>query len=158
MRRWIYTTGITLSLAVFGLAGPAVALPVGFLPTAVPTNVEPVQFFFGGRNYCWYDYGWHGPGFYWCGYAMRRGLGWGGGVGWHGWRHGGHRGGHIGIGRGERRGVHIQGGGPRVGGGAVGIGGGRPGGGAHMGGGRGGGHGGGGGGRGGGGHGGGGHR
>jgi hypothetical protein len=80
MRRWIYTTGITLSLAMFGVAGPAGALPAGFLPIVAPTNVEQVQFIFGGRNYCWYDYGWRGPGFYWCGYAMRRGLGWGGGA------------------------------------------------------------------------------
>ncbi len=144
MRRWIYMTGITLSLAVFGAAGPAGALPGGFLPTAVPTNVEQVQFFFGGRNYCWYDDGWQGPGFYWCGYAWRRGIGWGGGAGWHGW-HGGHRGGHgghIGIGGGERRGVTVHGGGARMGGGAVGIGGGH-GGGHRGGGGHGGGHGGG---------------
>jgi hypothetical protein len=39
-----------------------------------------------GRRYCWYDVGWQGPGWYWCGYAWRRGYGWGGGYGWHGWR------------------------------------------------------------------------
>jgi len=43
------------------------------------------QFFFGGRNYCFYPDGWHGPGYYWCGYAFRRGFGWGGPTGWHGW-------------------------------------------------------------------------
>jgi hypothetical protein len=161
MRRWIYTTGITLSLTVFGLAGPAVALPISLLPTVVPANVEPVQFFYGGRDYCWYDDGWRGPGFYWCGYAWRRGFGWGGGAGWHG-RRGGHREGRmgisggqrrgVGIGSGERHGVTVQGGGSRMGGGAVGIGGGRAGGGARMGGARGGGAGGGGGGGGGGHH------
>jgi hypothetical protein len=139
MRRWIYTTGITLSLTVFGVIGTAAALPIGLLPAAIPTNAENVQFFFGGRDDCWYDYGWRGPGFYWCGYAWRRGIGWGGGRGWHGWRGGGHRDGHIGIGRGERGGVSIHGSGPRMGGGAVGISGGRASGGAHMGGGRGGG-------------------
>ena len=41
-----------------------------------------------GRRYCWYDDGWQGPGFYWCGYAWRQGFGWGGGSGWHGWQHG----------------------------------------------------------------------
>ena len=35
---------------------------------------EDVQYFYGGRNYCWYPYGWNGPGWYWCGYASRRGL------------------------------------------------------------------------------------
>src|SRR5258708_92267 len=51
-----------------GLQGPA------------PGNIENVQYYFGGRQFCWYPAGWHGPGWYWCGYAFRRGLGWGGGV------------------------------------------------------------------------------
>ena len=41
----------------------------------------PSPYFWGGRNYCWYGGGWHGPGFYWCGYAWRRGWGWGGPAG-----------------------------------------------------------------------------
>jgi len=62
----------------------------------------PSPYFWGGRNYCWYGGGWHGPGFYWCGYAWRRGGGWGGPGGWHGWWygrpgwHGGWRGGYHG--------------------------------------------------------------
>jgi hypothetical protein len=51
--------------------------------------VELAQYAWGGRNYCWYPGGWRGPGWYWCGYAWRRGFGWGGGYGWHGWGHGG---------------------------------------------------------------------
>jgi hypothetical protein len=51
-------------------------------------SVETVQYVWGGRRYCWYPAGWHGPGWYWCGYAYRVGLGWGGPFGWHGWRHG----------------------------------------------------------------------
>jgi hypothetical protein len=47
---------------------------------------EQAQFLWGGRNYCWYDDGWQGPGWYWCGYAYRAGFGWGGPVGWNGWR------------------------------------------------------------------------
>ena len=55
---------------------------------------EKTQFFWGGRNYCWYPGGWQGPGYYWCGYAWRRGYGWGGPIGWHGWgRQGWHDGG-----------------------------------------------------------------
>jgi hypothetical protein len=36
--------------------------------------VEKAQFVYGGRQYCWYDNGWRGPGFYWCGYAYPRAL------------------------------------------------------------------------------------
>jgi hypothetical protein len=63
----------------------------------MPT-LDKVQFLFGGRNFCWYDNGWQGPGFYWCGYAERRGLGWGGGAGWNGWQRGGGGGGHANVG------------------------------------------------------------
>jgi len=38
-----------------------------------------VQFVYGGRNYCRYSNGWHGLGWYWCGYAS---FGWGGPYGW----------------------------------------------------------------------------
>jgi hypothetical protein len=48
-------------------------------------HFEKTQFFWGGRNYCFYDSGWRGPGYYWCGYAWHRGYGWGGPMGWHGW-------------------------------------------------------------------------
>jgi hypothetical protein len=49
--------------------------------------VQQVDYRFGGRRHCWYPIGWHGPGWYWCGYANRRGHGWGGGDGYRGWRH-----------------------------------------------------------------------
>lgn len=76
-------------------AEPAARLIVGTDNAADLPTATPVQFFWGGRNYCWYDGGWHGPGWYWCGYAWRRGFGWGGPVGWHGWHGGGGwRGGH----------------------------------------------------------------
>lgn len=76
------------ALTIIMAAPPADALPIDrSLPTAVPNLVEQSQFVFGGRNYCWYNNGWNGPGFYWCGYSMRRGRGWGGGAGWHGWHH-----------------------------------------------------------------------
>jgi hypothetical protein len=69
-------------------AVPAPTLEALYTPGGPPL-LQDVQYFWGGRNYCWYDGGWHGPGYYWCGYAGRRGLGWGGGYGWHGWGHGG---------------------------------------------------------------------
>ena len=74
------------------------------------SSIKQAQFIFGGRNYCFYLDGWHGPGFYWCGYAYRRGLGWGGPEGWRGWHHGG-GGGHIGGG--YHGGGSHHGGGPR---------------------------------------------
>lgn len=42
-------------------------------------------FVWGGRRHCFYDDAWNGPGWYWCDYAWRRGYGWGGRPGWHGW-------------------------------------------------------------------------
>ena len=50
---------------------------------------EQAQFYvYSGRRYCFYPEGWHGPGWYRCGFAWRRGLGWGGVYGWNNWRHG----------------------------------------------------------------------
>ena len=121
MRPLIYAA--TTSLALLGALGHADAMSVDrFAPAAIPSDVEQAQFFYGGQNYCWYDNGWRGPGFYWCGYAWRSGLGWGGGAGWHGWARGGGRGhpggrpgGHPGGGRpGSGHGGH--GGGHRGGG------------------------------------------
>ncbi|MGA2952600.1 MAG: hypothetical protein ABSD80_10240, partial [Caulobacteraceae bacterium] len=86
------------SLAVVGLAAavPASAAPIdegapavhlfsGVYNPGQPVGLEQAQWFYGGQNYCWYVNGWRGPGFYWCGYAWRRGFGWGGGYGWRGW-------------------------------------------------------------------------
>ncbi len=50
---------------------------------AVPNPLD--LFAFGGHDYCWYDGGWRGPGWYWCGYGGRQGYGWGGGEGFNGW-------------------------------------------------------------------------
>ncbi len=66
-------------------AEPAPQLIFGVDQPGDVVSLERVQFAFGGHSYCWYDAGWQGPGFYWCGYANRRGLGWGGGDGFHGW-------------------------------------------------------------------------
>jgi hypothetical protein len=93
---------------VFGsalLASPAGAAPVEPLSGLSSLNdIQQAQFYFGGRRYCWYDSAWRGPGFYWCGYAWRRGYGWGGGYGWRGW-HAGRR-----YGRGYRYGHGYRGG------------------------------------------------
>jgi hypothetical protein len=96
--------GMNRFLAISAMAA---ALAVGSAPLLGNAQAEPLNtalslqaFLFGGHQYCWYDGGWRGPGWYWCGYSGRRGLGWGGGYGWNGWQ-GGHAGGggHAGHGR-----------------------------------------------------------
>jgi hypothetical protein len=116
--RLISNRHLAAAIAAAGLAGglamtqPAAAMPAlgTNLATTVDSGlVQDVQYFYGGREYCWYLDGWHGPGYYYCGYAWRRGLGWGGGYGWRGWGGGD---------RGFRRGGPGRGG--RIGGGHAG--------------------------------------
>jgi hypothetical protein len=52
---------------------------------------EAEYYWFEGHRYCWYDDGWHGAGWYWCGNNLNKGAGWGGPIGWHFWYHFGHR-------------------------------------------------------------------
>ena len=77
-------------------AAISAAMFAGLTPVSSSTvQAQPIivaPFFWSGHRYCWYDSGWRGPGWYWCGYAWHRGYGWGGGYGWRG--HGGHWGGH----------------------------------------------------------------
>ncbi|HEY2530126.1 MAG TPA: hypothetical protein VGJ20_19700 [Xanthobacteraceae bacterium] len=93
-----------------GTASAAQAMPVTPLGAEAGNAglLQTVQVFvFGGRRFCWYWDGWRGPGWYWCGYAWRRGFGWGGPSGWHGWRVPG-RAPHLGRGRpgGAHGGMH----------------------------------------------------
>ena len=85
MRKFALTlAAMTAGALSFGTAN---AMPLGGLGAAADTltTVEKTQFVYLGQDYCWYPDGWHGPGFYWCGYAWRRGFGWGGPIGWRGW-------------------------------------------------------------------------
>ncbi|HET7165192.1 MAG TPA: tail fiber domain-containing protein [Pseudolabrys sp.] len=105
MRRFkrITLTAIAIGTALISAQTEAVtiATPGAVRVAAEPLSlIEKTQFVFGGRRYCWYDDAWQGPGWYWCGYAWRRGFGWGGGVGWHGWHHHHHDGGMGGGGMG----------------------------------------------------------
>jgi hypothetical protein len=50
--------------------------------------IEKTQYVSGGKQYCWYDNGWKGPGWYWCGYNLRQGFGYGGPPGWQNWHPG----------------------------------------------------------------------
>jgi len=96
-------TAIVLGVALTAgtaMTATAQAMPLSQLgPSA--NSLMPLEktqlFIFGGRHYCFYLDGWHGPGWYWCGYAWRRGFGWGGPRGWHGW-HPGRPGPHPGPG------------------------------------------------------------
>lgn len=98
--------GVAAASLLFTAALPVSAAPaqsearlvVGVDRVGDRPALERVQYFYGGRNYCWYDGGWHGPGWYWCGYRWRHGYGWGGGYGWRGWHGGGWHG--------DRRGWH----------------------------------------------------
>jgi hypothetical protein len=75
-----------------GHSQAAVIAPLGLREAADELFLtETVQFSWKGRRYCWYNTGWRGPGWYRCGFRSRRGLGWGGPAGWHGWRRPGHR-------------------------------------------------------------------
>ena len=88
---------LVLSLAAAAGLISQIALParaaIGVGAFAAPTSlaetspVENAQFVWGGHRYCWYPSGWRGAGWYQCGFAWRRGFGWGGPAGWHGWRH-----------------------------------------------------------------------
>jgi hypothetical protein len=89
MKHVIATTALAATLGIFGAAAAQAGVGDGIASAniggALIAQVENAQFFFGGQNYCWYDQGWRGPGWYWCGYAWRSGFGWGGGEGFHGW-------------------------------------------------------------------------
>jgi hypothetical protein len=89
MKKLVLGAATALSLA----AGAASAQPVGPLVVGVDhpgaVTLEETQYVFGGHDFCWYDNAWRGPGFYYCGFAWRRGYGWGGPAGWRGWYGGG---------------------------------------------------------------------
>jgi hypothetical protein len=93
-------TGLWVMLCELA-AGPAQAQYASPYPypaappvVAAPPAVAAYPYLWGDRRFCWYDRAWNGPGWYWCGYAFRRGYGWGGGYGWNGWVWRGGRGWH----------------------------------------------------------------
>jgi hypothetical protein len=91
MRNFMIAGAAIVVVAASGvlLSSRVQATPVGDLKAATETMplVEKTQFIFEGRRHCFYLDGWHGPGWYWCGYRHRQGLGWGGPEGYQGWRH-----------------------------------------------------------------------
>ena len=102
MRKIGLTLTATLAIVgamIGGRSHAAVIAPIGLGAAADElAAVETVQFTWQGRPFCWYNTGWRGPGWYQCGFRWRRGLGWGGPVGWRGWRRPG-----IAVGQGPNR-------------------------------------------------------
>jgi hypothetical protein len=93
--RTLHLTGLAVAIAAgfaLPLAGSAEAAIGAALPSTQILPVETAQFFYLGHNFCWYDDGWQGPGWYWCDYAWNTGYGWGGGDGWRGWNRGAYHG------------------------------------------------------------------
>src|SRR5262245_39691847 len=84
---------LALSAATITAAslGSATALPMGGGLRAAVDDIDLTQqtavYIVEGRRYCFYFEGWKGPGWYRCGYAWRRGLGWGGVYGWRNWNY-----------------------------------------------------------------------
>jgi hypothetical protein len=82
--------GLAAAISTAGAAAGAQAAPMLVAGVDHPGDavLEKSQYIYGGHDYCWYDGGWRGPGWYWCGYAGRHGWGWGGPAGWRGWYYG----------------------------------------------------------------------
>jgi hypothetical protein len=114
MRKFVVTVAAaTVFLAgapIMGLNAAPMVAPGAIRAAADSLNmVERAQFIWLGRHYCWYDDGWNGPGWYWCGQYLTSGIGWGGGYGWHHWR-GGHPGGGHGTHAGHAHAAVVRGG------------------------------------------------
>src|SRR5687767_13923247 len=97
-------------IASVGPASAASGIPNALQPAIDQLDADAIvqaQYSWRGRRYCFYPDGWRRPGWYRCGYHLRRGFGWGGPMGWHGWDSGPRRGFHHG-GREYRRGEGRQ--------------------------------------------------
>jgi hypothetical protein len=80
---------VLLATGLFGgsslaasMPSPRAAVTTTIDQATTPPIIHPV--FWRGHQYCWATGGWRGPGWYWCGYSDRRGVGWGGPTGWRG--------------------------------------------------------------------------
>jgi hypothetical protein len=85
MRKFLLAAGSAGGLLVAMTAGQTAPLRDESAIRLQSGLVENVDYVWRGKRYCFYDDGWHGPGWYWCGYRHRHGLGWGGERGWQGW-------------------------------------------------------------------------
>lgn len=63
-----------------------VPAPVAVAPLPPAPVVDTTVYVYGGRDYCWFEGGWNGAGWYVCDYGpWVRGSWWGGPAGWNGW-------------------------------------------------------------------------
>ena len=91
MLKSLYVCATTAALAVSASSGHAMSINIGagVMPALDATDViqKAAVYIVEGRPYCFYFDGWHGAGWYRCGFAHRRNLGWGGEYGWQGWNY-----------------------------------------------------------------------
>ncbi len=92
MLKSFYVCATTAALALGVSSGNAMSINIGagVKPALDATDViqKAAVYIVEGRSYCFYFDGWHGAGWYRCGFAHRRNLGWGGEYGWQGWNYG----------------------------------------------------------------------
>ena len=92
MRRLCYLGAAAVALAMSANSGNAMSINIGtgLKPALDATDIiqKAAVFIVEGYRYCFYFDGWHGPGWYRCGFAWRRNLGWGGEYGWQSWSYG----------------------------------------------------------------------
>jgi hypothetical protein len=92
MLKSLYVCATTAALALSASSGNALSINIGagVKPALDATDViqKAAVYIVEGRPYCFYFDGWHGAGWYRCGFAHRRDLGWGGEYGWQGWSYG----------------------------------------------------------------------
>ena len=87
------TVGLMGMAALLGslIFGPALGAPtsqsLGLRAAEdAQSPIQEVQFFWNGLQYCWFDFGWRGPGWYVCDYGpWVSGRWWGGPSGFRGW-------------------------------------------------------------------------
>ena len=85
------TLAVAAGVVLVATQANAGSFPVNTLTGAEPGLVDQIAvrvYVHENRRYCFYFDGWHGPGWYRCGFAWRQGIGWGGVYGWNSWSYG----------------------------------------------------------------------
>ena len=92
MLKSLYVCATTAALALSASSGHAMSINIsaGVKPALDATDMiqKAAVFIVEGQRYCFYFDGWHGAGWYRCGFSHRRNFGWGGEYGWQGWSYG----------------------------------------------------------------------